>query len=81
MKNKKFDIYTSEFIYRLQWSHKVYKDKFAEKQTFFCAAILHPLGRKVFKSETTSFHFFSPRESKKFGVELWEVGGKHVLTE
>ena len=25
------------------------------------AAILHPLGAKVFKSDTTSFHYFSPR--------------------
>ena len=34
------------------------------KQTFFAAAILHPLWAKVFKSETTSFHYFSPRIPK-----------------
>ena len=49
------------------------KAKFAQKQTFylaailqtlFCAAILYPLLVKVFKSETTSFHFFPPRIPK-----------------
>ena len=35
------------------------KAKFTQKQT--CAVILHPLLVKVFKSETTSFHYFSPR--------------------
>ena len=34
------------------------KAKFAPKQTFFCAAILQHLLVKVFKSETTSFHYF-----------------------
>ena len=31
------------------------------KNNFFCAAILHPLLLKVVKSETTSFHYFTPR--------------------
>ena len=30
------------------------------KKTFFAAAILHSLWEKVVKSETTSFHDFSP---------------------
>ena len=37
------------------------KAKFAQKQTFLCAAILHPLLFKVFKSETTSLHYISLR--------------------
>ena len=37
------------------------KAKFAQKQNLFCAAILYTLLVKVFKSETTSFHYFSPR--------------------
>ena len=36
--------------------------KFVENQFFFFAAILHPLWEKVFKSETTSFHQFSPKD-------------------
>ena len=31
------------------------------KTNFFCVAILHPLLVKVFKSETFSFYYFSPR--------------------
>ena len=34
------------------------------KNVFFAAAILHPLLTKVFKSETRSFHYFSPRIPK-----------------
>ena len=37
------------------------KAKFAQKQTFFRAAILHPLLEKVFQSETASFYYFYPR--------------------
>ena len=33
------------------------------KNIFFCAAILHPLLLKVFKCETISFNYFSPRTS------------------
>ena len=53
--------------------------KFAQKQTFFCAAILDPLLAKVLKSETTSFHYFSPKNSKylkSLDIELREVGAK-----
>ena len=34
------------------------------KKLFFRAAILHPLYAKVLKSETTSYHYFSPRIQK-----------------
>ena len=37
------------------------KAKFARKTNFFCAPLLHPLFVKVFKSETISFHYFTPR--------------------
>ena len=35
--------------------------KICPKTNFFCEAISHPLFEKVLKSETTSFHYFSPR--------------------
>ena len=42
--------------------------KFAQKKTFFCAAILHPLLEKMFKSETTFVYFPQGfRSSKNFG--------------
>ena len=37
------------------------KAKSAQKKTFFCVAILDHFQTKNFKSETTSFHYFSPR--------------------
>ena len=37
------------------------KAKLAQKQTFFCAVILHPLIVKVFKSETNLLNYLSPR--------------------
>ena len=37
------------------------KVKNIEKKLFFCAAILDNFQRKIFISETTSFHYFSPR--------------------
>ena len=53
------------------------KAKFSPK-LFFCAAILHPLLVKVYKSETTTFHYFSPRipNLKKFGHLISGSGGK-----
>ena len=32
----------------------------SEKKTFFCAAIFNNFQTKMFISETTSFHYFSP---------------------
>ena len=37
------------------------KAKSAKKTFFFCAAILDHFETKMFQSETTSFHYFSPR--------------------
>ena len=53
-----------------------------KKQTFFCAAIFHPLWAKVLKSETISFPYFSPKDSKNLtslDIELWELGAKRGL--
>ena len=53
--------------------------KSAKKLIFFCVAILHPLLVKVFKSETTSFHNFSPKDSEslKFWTSnFWKWGPK-----
>ena len=49
---------------------------------FSDAVILHPLWAKVFKPETTSFHYFSPKYSEIFlSVDIWlqEVGAKRPL--
>ena len=54
------------------------KTKFAKKQFFFCAMILHPLLEKVFKSDTTSFHYFSP-SIPILDIQLREVGAKKRL--
>ena len=48
------------------------------KQTFFCAAILQPL-LVFFLSETTSFHYFFPKDSeylKILDIRLREEGAK-----
>ena len=37
------------------------RPKKVKKKTFFCAAILDNFQTKMFISETTSFHYFSPR--------------------
>ena len=45
-------------------------------------AILDPFWAKVFKSETTSFHYFSPKDSKnlkRLDIRLREVGAKRML--
>ena len=42
--------------------------------TFLAAAILHPLWVKVFKSETTSLNFFSPRIWNIYKVWTFEFG-------
>ena len=53
-----------------------------KSQTFFCAAILHPLKVKVFFSIWD--HFFSllfPEDSKSLkllDIQLWEVGAKRL---
>ena len=69
-KSKKFGHWTSrnagkKTVKRSEkhWYQKVLlsKAKFAPEQYFFWAAILHPLLVKVFKSEITSFHYFSSR--------------------
>ena len=45
-------------------------------------AIFHHLGTKVFKSETPTFHYFSPRVliSKHFDIGFWELGAKGHLS-
>ena len=42
------------------FQHVLY-GKISKKTIFFCAAILDHFQTKMFKSETTSFHYFSPR--------------------
>ena len=59
-----------------------FKAQFAKKLTFFCAAILHPLWAKVFKPETTPFHYFSPKiltsKKKVRALDFGKWGQKDV---
>ena len=53
-----------------------------QKKTFFCAAIFDNFQTKMFKSETTSFPYFSPKNSeslKILDIRLREVGAKRRL--
>ena len=43
-----------------RYQKKILLSNLPQNKLFFCAAILHPLLAEVFKSETTSFHYFSP---------------------
>ena len=55
------------------------KAKSAKKTIYFCAAILDHFQTKMFQSETTSFHYFSPKDSeslKILDIQLCEVGAK-----
>ena len=53
------------------------------KKHFYCLAILDHFITKMFKSETTSLHYFSPRIpnlEKILDIRLWEVGANRRLT-
>ena len=52
-----------------------------QKKKNNCAVILHPLKAKVFKSETTYFHYFLRefQKSKKFGQWTSGSGGKKTF--
>ena len=53
-----------------------------KKLFFLCVAILDHFPTKMFKSETTSFHYFSPKDSeslKILDIRLREVGAKRPL--
>ena len=58
--SKKFGHWTSESGGKKTFKRSEQMKKICKK-LFFAAAILHLLGAKVFKYETTSFHYFSPR--------------------
>ena len=52
----------SSLIHREAWFPPCFiRQNQQKKKTFFCAAILDNFQTKMFKSETTSFHYFSPR--------------------
>ena len=53
-------------------------EKSEEKNFFFCAAILDNFETKMFISETTSFHYFSPRipNLKKYWTSDFGKGGQ-----
>ena len=48
-------------IHREAWFPPCFVGQNQQKKNFFCAAILYNFQTKMFKSETTSFHYFSPR--------------------
>ena len=81
--SKNFNLYI--FCYIKVWSNakKIVPPPW-EKWSFFCAAILHPLWAKMFKFETISFQYFSPRIPKI--QKVWTLifgkwGQKDVKTE
>ena len=58
------------------------KSEKSERKNFFCAAILDHFQTKMFKCQTTFFHYFSPKDSeslKILDIRLWEVGAKRPL--
>ena len=56
-------------------------EQMKKKMPFFAAAILHPLRAKVFKYETPSFHYISPRIPKilKVWILNFEKWGKNTV--
>ena len=75
----KLAIYPST-IGKQGFQHVLYS-KISKKTNFFCAAILDNFQTKMFKSETTSFHYFPQgfRISKILDIQLREVGAKRRL--
>ena len=59
-----------------------WRRKIRIKKNFFVATILDPLWAKIVKSETTPFHYFSPKDCKNWkswDIGLWEVGAQRQL--
>ena len=48
-------------IHQEAWFPPCFVRKNHKNKTFFCAAIIENFQTKIFKSEITSFHYFSPR--------------------
>ena len=59
LSNTPFD--KRSLIHRKVWFPTCFVRQNQQKTNFFCAAILDHFQTKMFKSETTSFHHFSPR--------------------
>ena len=53
--------------------------KISKKKTFFCAAILDHFQTKMFKCQTTSFHYFSPRIPNLLRYWTSDFGSKRPL--
>ena len=49
-----------------------------KKTFFFCAAMLHPLWAKVVNSDTPSFHYFFPKDSKN--LKNLDIGLRQLTT-
>ena len=47
-----------------------------KKNIIFGAAILNTFQTKMFKSETPSFRYFSPKILNILDIQIWEVGKK-----
>ena len=60
-KSKKFGRWTSGHGGKRAFKRNEQMKKKISKKTFFAAAILDHFWAKMLKSETTSFHYFSPR--------------------
>ena len=79
---KRLDLCQNQrYTLRTEVSHPsgsvVFYGKISKKNKKKCAAILDHFQTKMFKSETTSFHYFSPRiPNLSLEIRLWEVGAK-----
>ena len=65
-------------IHREAWLSPCFVRQNHQKKLFFCMAILNHFQTKMFKSETTSFHYFS-RSSKNIGDPTSGNGGKKTF--
>ena len=69
-------------IHRDAWFPPCLVRQIDPKKNYVFLAILDHFQTKMFKSETTSFHYFSPKDSKslkKIGHPISENGGKNTF--
>ena len=67
-----------------KWGQKTFKQSEQIVKNIFATTILHSLREKDFKSETTSFHYFSqriPKIKKVWTLDFEKWGQKNVKTE
>ena len=66
-------------IHREAWLPPCFVRQNQQKKNFFCAAILDNFQIKMFKSETTSFYYFSPKDTESIGHPTSGSGGNKTF--